>query len=278
MSERTHRTSLETIEALFDESLPGKPFESLRIELDPYIKEVTHHRVFEKISSAAELSIFLEQQLFCSWDYLNLLKAFEISVGCTMTPWLPPKEPLATAWVNRKICDEESIELAPGVFSSHFELLKLAAEEIGVDSMTFNQLFRELQNGNPLESSLLLFNIPKSIQDYLLHGSKVSERSPHEIFAVLLFARQNVFQAMANRLLDKLDEFSSVSAHRLRLYLELHCSELDETKQIEALVLQKLCGNSDRAWADAYDAAFAGLKMRKAIFDEAVENLRFRTV
>ena len=98
------------------------------------MKELTGHKLYERLTTLEDVKIFTEHHVFAVWDFMSLLKALQTSLTCTNTPWVPKGNSNTARFINEIVLEEETDEVKGGKVVSHFELYLEAMNQIGADT------------------------------------------------------------------------------------------------------------------------------------------------
>lgn len=263
------------------------------------------HPVYRAIGDAESLRIFMSHHVFAVWDFMTVVKRLQYDLT-SLHPnlWMPSPHPIATRFVNEIVLGEESDEVEPGVYMSHYELYLRAMSEAGADSEQIESFMRQLKEGERPLTALGKVRIPESIRRFVKHTLMSIRGKPHEVAACFVYGREDPIPDMFTRLLRTLDGDTNEThirdrvrsmtgqekvAYRpngepvekqadelqykgLRLYLERHI-ELDgeEHGPMAKKLLKGLCGTDEQCWREAEVAAKAAVAARLVLWDGIVE-------
>ncbi len=132
---------------------------------------------------------------FAVWDFMSLLKTLQQRLTCVGVPWLPPADATAARLVNEIVLGEETDEIAPGRFVSHFDLYLAAMTEIGADT--------------------------GPVRQFVVGTLRTCAASTLEVAASFLLGREDLVPAMFRPMLAELEK-AGVKCDTYRLYLERH--------------------------------------------------------
>ena len=226
------------------------------------------HPIYQQVNNLTAIKIFMRSHIFAVWDFMTLLKTLQHRLTGLGLPWLPPTDVIAARFINEIVLTEETDEVTPGNYLSHFHLYLGAMEEVGADTQPINKFVNALQRGKSPQEALASLTIPTTTKSFVEHTLTVAQRSTHEIAAVFLLGREDIIPQMFGQLITQLEVTKQTSCDSFRLYLERH-TELD-AKQHAPLgqqLLMRLCGNDRLRWQQALVAADRALKVRKALWD-----------
>lgn len=241
------------------------------------------HPVYDRIDDHPSLRIFMKSHVFAVWDFMTLLKSLQRSVTCVELPWVPPVDRICARLINDIVLEEETDEPESGTYISHFELYLDAMKEVGADARPILQVVEGLRAGRPFEELIGKAQIPESTRNFSRTTLQLASEPPHMAASAFLLGRESVIPAMFRRILGEVNErgdrwsrvmgvvrrrFRTVDQHRaLRLYLDrhIHLDGGDHTPMGERL-LMVLCGDDQKKWDEAANAARRALEARIALW------------
>ena len=255
------------------------------VKQDPYIRllEQTHNRrtallthpVYQQVHNRSSLRIFMESHVFAVWDFMTLLKTLQHSLTGIDLPWMPPQDILSARLVNEIVLAEETDEIAPGQYLSHFALYLAAMEEVGAETQPIHNFISTLKKGRSAQEALALLPLPESTKSFVLHTLTAAQGLTHEVAAVFLLGREDVIPKMFKKIIADLRDSETLSCDTFLLYLERH-AELDEKQHapMGQKLLKNLCGNDSLKWHQAFLAAKEALQVRKSLWDGITRSIK----
>jgi hypothetical protein len=234
---------------------------------------LVNHLLYGQVRTMRELRVFMETHAFAVWDFMCLLKSLQARLTGQGFPWLPPADREAARLINEIVLGEESDELAPGVYLSHFELYLLAMKDCGADTQAIEGFVSAVRHGVPLRESLLL--APAPARTFVSGTLAFCRRAPHETAAAFLYGREDLIPAMFTRILAEAGALGSADCMRLRLYLERHV-EIDGGSHgpMAKRLMESLCGSDEKKWREAGVAAREALAERQGLWDGVLALLK----
>ncbi len=223
------------------------------------------HPVYARLSELGALRTFMRSHVFAVWDFMSLLKTLQRRLTCVDVPWLPVPDARCARWINDIVRGEETDEVRPGEYRSHFELYLEAMRETGADTRPVLQLVESLRAGHPLP--LALAWAPPAARAFVKHTLGLTQRSTHEVAAAFLLGREQLLPSVFEHMLRAVEPLGAPCAS-LRLYLERHIL-LDggEHGAQAELLLRRLCEDDALKWHEAEQAALEALAARRALWD-----------
>lgn len=242
-------------------------YSSLTHRLATLHETLVRHRVYKTLDDRRALARFMEGHVFAVWDFMSLLKTLQRRLTCVTVPWTPPANRLAARLVNEIVLGEESDEIAPGVYTSHFELYLEAMVEVGADVRPVRAFVRALsdvdEHERAIASKKALASLPEVPRSFVETTLALAEEETVAVAAAFLVGRERLVPAMFETMLRAVGH-----APKLRLYLERHVELDGETHgPMAERLLVSLAGEDEGAWQSAERAAMRSLEARKRLWD-----------
>lgn len=277
------------------------------------IREHSHalanHPVYGMVQDHDALRVFMKSHAFAVWDFMTLLKSLQRSLTCIQTPWLPVRDTESARLINEIVLGEETDEIFPGTYTSHYELYIAAMEEVGADTAPILAFERGLRETRRKPATLLREqDLPQETRDFVAYTLEAAALPVHEVASVFLFGREDVIPSMFMRILNFHGGIVSTSRSGLmlrslaikaakalerrvrpgevrlpdgppddafRVYLERHI-ELDGESHgpMGERLLMNLCGRDADKWAGATRAALDALRARRALWDGVMRDIQ----
>jgi hypothetical protein len=212
----------------------------------------------------------MESHSFAVWDFMSLIKTLQTKLTCVTIPWIPPKDIFSARLINDIVLAEETDEVSPGRFISHFDLYLAGMYEIGANTIPIQSFIQQLQNGKSVQYALENVTIPSATKAFVLSTMEATSKSIHEVAATFLFGREDIIPSMFRRILQSLDH-SKLDCKQLSLYLERH-THLDEDvhRPMGEQLLKNLCEDNDEKWEQSTIAAQKALLSRISLWNGVV--------
>ncbi|MBI4586010.1 MAG: DUF3050 domain-containing protein [Planctomycetes bacterium] len=226
------------------------------------------------VGDLASLRVFMSSHVFAVWDFMSLLKTLQRRLTCVEVPWFPPRDSLAARLVNEIVLGEETDEVTPHRYMSHFDLYLAAMGEVGADTRPIQQFLAGLSEGLLPEEALRPLLIPQSTRRFVLDTIFTCGAPTLEVAATFLLGREDLVPAMFRSLIAELER-SGTRCTSFRLYLDRHV-HLDEEMHapLARRLLTNLCGEDPEKWVRATAAAKAALSSRRALWNGVVAAFR----
>jgi hypothetical protein len=248
----------------------------LQLGLEPLRAELVRHPIYGRVRDLASLRLFMTSHVFAVWDFMTLVKTLQRALTSVETPWLPPGDTRAARLINSIVLGEESDEIAPGHYTSHFELYLSAMDEIGADRAPIDAVIEAVRKRTPVSAALERVAIPESTRDFVRTTMRIAETgSVHEVAAAFLHGREDLVPAMFRRILTTLGAEPSLSCAAFRCYLERHV-DVDEHEHspMAHQILESLCAGDATKWKQAEEAAVVALTARVRLWDGVWKQIR----
>jgi hypothetical protein len=241
----------------------------LQEDLRPIREEIVTHPVYALIGDVVSLRIFMASHVYAVWDFMSVLKTLQHRLTCVQVPWFPPADPLAARLINEIVLGEETDEVEPHRYMSHFDLYLAAMEEVEADTGPIRQFVTRLRDGLSAEQALAPLPIPESTRHFVLDTLRTCDAPTLEVAASFLLGREDLVPAMFQRFLEELER-SGTRCESFRLYLDRHV-HLDSD-------IHGPLGNGEdpESWASATAAARAALSSRCSLWGGTAALLRAR--
>lgn len=236
-------------------------------------KELATHPVYAAVKDMDDLTIFMQHHIYSVWDFMSLVKYLQNKIAPATTPWLPHGDAQVQRFINDIVLEEESDEGIPlengtPTYTSHFNLYRLAMEEVRKGSDTLINEFIDKVTSDSLETALKTIEIPSPAKEFMettfnfVHSDK-----PHVIAAAFALGREHIIPEMFRALLDKM-KISREDAEVFHYYLDRHIElDGDHHGPMSLRMLDLLCEEDEAKIAEAEEAALNAIKARIRFWD-----------
>jgi hypothetical protein len=243
--------------------------------ISPLRTSLVNHPVYTQLRDLESLQVFMESHIFAVWDFMSLVKTLQSRLTCVTTPWLPPQDIFSAPLINDIVLAEETDEVAPGFFISHFDLYLAGMQEVGANVLPIKNFIQQMREGKSVQIALNKTAIPSTTKAFVLHTIEATNQSTPEIAATFLLGREDVIPSMFRRILLNLEN-SNIDCKHLSLYLERH-THLDEDVHgpMGEQLLNNVCGDDEKKWEQSTKAAQKALLARISLWDGLVWQMAY---
>ncbi len=242
--------------------------ETLQARLQPLYQQLANHPLYHSLTQVDDLHLFMESHVFAVWDFMSLLKTLQRGLTCVDVPWLPGAAPESRRLVNEIVLGEES-DVYEGMAISHFELYLLGMHKAGASTAGIDALVAALHDGNDVRTALNVCGAPAEAARFVRDTfSLIESHGLHAIAAAFTFGREDLIPDMFRGLVRDLNHELHGTLSTFVWYLERHIEvDGDEHGPMALRMVSTLCGEDDRKWAEAEEAATFALNARLRLWD-----------
>jgi hypothetical protein len=246
----------------------------LHARLSPLREALAAHPLYNRVADVESLRVFMTSHVFAVWDFMTLLKTLQRGLTCVETPWLPSPDAHAARLINTIVLGEETDEVAPGEYTSHFDLYLTAMDELGAEREPIDGMIRALRGGQTVDDALDDAEVPASTRDFVRSTMHIAGGAIHEVAASFLHGREDLVPMMFRRILGGIAADPTLECVSFRRYLERHV-DVDEHEHgpMAQRLLRSLCADDEAKWDQAAEAAAAGLRARLELWDGVLEQI-----
>ena len=245
-------------------------------KIKPLRDKLLNHRLYSRISKIEDLQAFTENHIYAVWDFMSLLKALQINLTCTKTPWGPNKNSQTAYLINEIVLAEETDVNQEGDRKSHYELYLDAMEDIGASTKKSTDLITNMINSDDIFKTINNLEIHPNIKEFLKFTfSVIEEGKPHKIAAIFTFGRENLIPNMFNEILHEFQKnITEIDISKLIYYFERHI-ELDEDEHgpMALEMVTELAKNDKIKWQEIEDISITALNKRILLWDAIYDQL-----
>ncbi len=238
--------------------------------------KLLNHRLYSNIERIEDLQIFTENHIYAVWDFMSLLKALQIKLTCTKTPWIPNKNSQTAYLINEIVLAEETDVNQLGQRKSHYELYIDAMIDIGAKIKFPIKNINEIASSKNVFASIDSLELHKNIKEFLQFTfSVIEEGKPHKIAAIFTFGRENLIPNMFNEILREFEKnIKDKDISKLIYYFERHI-ELDEDEHgpMALEMVSMLAENDQKKWDEIEKISIEALEKRILLWDAINDQL-----
>jgi len=243
-------------------------------------EKLLKHKLYSNIETIKDLQIFTENHIYAVWDFMSLLKALQIKLTCTKTPWIPNSNSQTAYLINEIVLAEETDINQAGERKSHYELYLDAMIDIGARTEKPVKIINEIANSEDIFNTIDNINIHPNIREFLnFTFSVIKEGKPHEIAAIFTFGRENLIPNMFNEILREFEKnVTQGDISKLIYYFERHI-ELDEDEHgpMALEMVSMLAENDPKKWNEIESISIQALEKRILLWDAINEQIENKT-
>ena len=238
--------------------------------------KLLNHRLYSNIERIEDLQIFTENHIYAVWDFMSLLKALQIKLTCTKTPWVPNNNSQTAYLINEIVLAEETDVNQLGERKSHYELYIDAMIDIGAKIEFPTKNINEIASSKNVFASIDNLELHKNIKEFLRFTfSVIEEGKPHKIAAIFTFGRENLIPNMFNEILREFEKnIKDKDISKLIYYFERHI-ELDEDEHgpMALEMVSMLAENDTKKWDEIEKISIEALEKRILLWDAINDQL-----
>lgn len=246
-------------------------------QVEPVQTALLQHPVYTQVSDLSSLRVFMEAHVFAVWDFMTLVKALQRHLTCVNSPWLPPADIHSARLINDIVLAEETDEVAPGVYTSHFDLYLAAMREVGANTEFIQDFIKRLQQGIAPEQALAQVPISNCTRSFVQNTLDSANGTVPEVRAAFLLGRETIIPAMFQQILSQLEQTYNISCKSFHLYLNRHIHLDEETHApMGQQLLQNVCGDDPLKWQQAFESSHRALIARCHLWDHVEKSILVR--
>lgn len=239
-------------------------------------EELLSHNLYHQIKSIDDLRTFMETHVFAVWDFMSLLKALQIKLTCTTTPWMPVGNPQTRYLINEIVLAEETDLSWDGSRMSHFEMYVDAMKACGASTEKIEAFLQNVTQTQNIFVSIKQSDLHPKVKAFLDFTFRVIEEGdPHQIAAAFTFGREDLIPEMFTEILRNFQEsFPDTDLSPLIYYFERHIElDADEHGPMAMQMIEELCGGDQKKWKEMEEVALMSLERRIGLWEAIQEQV-----
>ncbi len=235
------------------------------------------HPIYETVSNADHLRVFMKYHVFAVWDFMALLKRLQQLVTCCTVPWTPPRQPALARMVNEIVLGEESDEAGDGTYASHYELYRAAMADLQASVAPIDHCVAAVAAGQDIGAALDSPLIPEAAGQFVRYTLSIAAHgAPHAVAASFFYGREDLIPQMFLRLEPQL-RATGHHTERLAYYLRRHIElDGDQHGPLAAKLVAHLSQGRADFQAEVAPIATGSLLARTRLWDGALAEIRNR--
>ena len=243
-------------------------------------EKLLKHKLYSNIETIKDLRVFTENHVYAVWDFMSLLKALQIKLTCTKTPWVPNSNSQTAYLINEIVLAEETDINQAGKRKSHYELYLDAMIDIGAEIEFPTKTIDKIASSENIFMSIDKLQIHENIKEFLKFTfSVIKEGKPHKIAAIFTFGRENLIPNMFNEILREFEKnVTEGDISKLIYYFERHI-ELDEDEHgpMALEMVSMLAENDHEKWKEIEEISIEALEKRILLWDAINDQIENKT-
>lgn len=243
--------------------------------IESHRQALVNHPVYHSIRSMDDLHIFMQHHVFAVWDFMSLLKSLQRALSCVEVPWVPRGDPNIRRLVNDIVMSEETDEAGNGNYSSHFELYLDSMRQVGADTGAIEDLLTMLGRQRGIDYALDRCGAPLGARRFVKSTFEIiNSGDVHRIGACFTFGREDVVPEMFRNIVVEMRKSNDAQLDRFIYYLDRHIAvDTDVHGPMAFNMIERICGDDDKKWTEARDAAIFGIQSRVKLWDSVVSTI-----
>ena len=246
----------------------------------PLQSQLATHPLYASIRTPKHLRLFMESHVFAVWDFMCLLKSLQRELTSVHTQWSPSPFPASRRFINEIVLGEES-DVYEGRPLSHFEIYLEAMRSAGADTTAIDRTVTAARGSRSEKANDLdevLAAAPEAARSFVQTTfGFIRKGSVAAQAAAFTFGREDAIPAMFRSLVRDLNHEMGGDLAQFVWYLERHIEvDGDEHGPLSLQMVADLCGDNERLWMEAADAAEKAIRARLALWDGVLSQIQSR--
>jgi len=257
-----------------------KEIQTLEKAIQPLRHNLQEHPIYQSLNSLKDVAIFMELHVYAVWDFMSLLKSLQQQLTCVSLPWMAPKNPTLSRFINEIVMGEESDIDVNGTPISHYQMYLDAMEEVGASTDGVNNFLSLLKNDVPVIEAIRKAPLNPAVKDFLnFTFETIATGKPHLVAAAFTFGREDLIPDMFIEIVGKAAKKNATSYPRFMYYLNRHIEiDGDEHGPLSLKMVSELCGEDALKWQEAAEVAQKSLAVRIALWDAIDQKIKTNLV
>lgn len=251
--------------------------QTINQKIQPQKDILLNHPLYQQIQNLDHLRHFMQGHVYAVWDFMSLLKALQMRLTCTTTPWMASPDPEIRYLINEIVLAEESDLTLDGKRLSHFEMYLEAMKSSGADIFQIEAFLNKVAGGQNIFEVILNSNLHPNIKAFLEFTFKTIEGGKsHEIAAAFTFGREDLIPEMFAEILKNIQaNFPETDLSQFIYYFERHIElDADEHGPMAMRMISELCGSDAIKWEEVTQVSIQALEKRIGLWDAIAEMIQ----
>ena len=257
-----------------------KEIQTLEKAIQPLRHTLQEHPLYQSLNSLKDVAIFMELHVFAVWDFMSLLKSLQQQLTCVSLPWVAPKNPTLSRFINEIVMGEESDIDLNGTPISHYQMYLDAMKEVGASTDGVNNFINLLKNDVPVIEAIRKAPLQPAVKDFLnFTFETIATGKPHLVAAAFTFGREDLIPDMFIEIVGKAAKKNATNYPRFMYYLNRHIEiDGDEHGPLSLKMVSEPCGEDTLKWQEATEVSQKALAVRIALWDAIDKEINAKLV
>ena len=257
-----------------------KEIQTLEKAIQPLRHTLQEHPLYQSLNSLKDVAIFMELHVYAVWDFMSLLKSLQQQLTCVSLPWVAPKNPTLSRFINEIVMGEESDIDLNGTPISHYQMYLDAMKEVGASTDGVNNFINLLKNDMPVIEAIRKVPLQPAVKDFLnFTFETIATGKPHLVAAAFTFGREDLIPDMFIEIVGKAAKKNATNYPRFMYYLNRHIEiDGDEHGPLSLKMVSELCGEDALKWQEATEVSQKALAVRIALWDAIDKEINAKLV
>lgn len=215
--------------------------------------------------------------MYAVWDFMSLLKALQMRLTCTTTPWIASADPEIRYLINEIVLAEESDLTLDGKRLSHFEMYLQAMKASEANTAAIEGFLSQVVSGQNIFEVIANSNLHPQIKSFLeFTFQTIKNGKSHEIAAAFTFGREDLIPEMFAEILKNIQaNFPETDLSQFIYYFERHIElDADEHGPMAMRMISELCGTDTKKWEEVAQISVLSLEKRIGLWNAISETIK----
>ncbi|WP_066218562.1 DUF3050 domain-containing protein [Formosa haliotis] len=237
-------------------------------EISDLQHKLRHHKLYDVLTTAEDVKLFMEHHVYTTWDFMSLLKTLQLQFSTFKLPWVPNDNPDIFKFINEIVAAEESDVNELGETKSHFEMYVDSMHQIGANTTLITTFTELIHNKISVSKAAKLVYIPEFIKDFIEFTFNIIEtKKPHVMAAVFIFGREDIITDKVLKVINSI-ESEDISCSKIKFLLNRYLFlKQEDHRALSYRMLSKLCGSDLVKWEEVLTASREALEHRIILWD-----------